>query len=209
MSSTLNHSYYRVRLSPHGRQQTSMWVITADFTCSQAANDSRRQVTRGDVKGTREKSIKAKPTLNTRRLHIFFVPFMFLVVYFNITLAQCAWMALSLIEFIFMINVFFFPSPCCFSLVETSFYPNSFRSPFISYLFIICFTFFAFSMRRPSILKGKEELKVESSRLSFREMNHCEGNHLEQDLEEKKCLSDLTKFDKNFFVAHEMCHYKL
>lgn len=153
MSSTLNHSYYRVRLSPHGRQQSSMWVITADFDCSRAANDSMRS----DLK--RCKGNERNQHQNTRRLHFSSFPFMFLV-YFNITLALCAWMAL--IEFIFMINVFFSHRPVA---------SRSSRLLFIQILsdppLLVIYLLFVSPCAVRRLSKEKEELKVESSRLSF------------------------------------------
>lgn len=161
MSSTLNHSYYRARLSPHGRQPTSSWCESLRRTSLAVewlsmSSDSRR------CEGNERKVYKSETNIESPGAYIF-SSFPSCSLFISIS----RWLCVREWLFLWSSSVFFFPSPCCFSLVETSFYPNSFRSPFISYLFIICFTFFAFSMRRPSILKGKEELNVESSRLSF------------------------------------------
>lgn len=116
-----------------------------------------------------EKNIKKNPGA-----YISFFPPLHAVVYFNILLL-CAWMAL-LIEFIFMINVFFFPSPSmllCYSAFFFIFSSKFFsftRSPFISYLFIICFTFF--SLHRHRLLLSfasfvAATMKMKSSRMNF------------------------------------------
>lgn len=143
MSLTLNHC----------RQQTSMLFIISFFLFAMIAKCTcvRLQMTDDGYKETEQnlrcdamlKSIKASEHKNTRRLHIFLLPF-FTVVYFNILLLVCVRGSFDRVHL--HDQCLLFPIAGC----SPSFHRSKLfvRSPFISYLFIICFTFF--SAFRPS-----------------------------------------------------------
>lgn len=170
MSLTLNHFYNQLCRSLSARLDVNCRSLSRfALDCTWKCTWSHQQMTLGGYKDDErrsriaarrrcEKSIKAQRThKNTPALtyfsspfsppfHIHFAGFILISGCVSVCMYVCA--CLPLIEFIFMINVFFFPSHRLVVLLfSSSFYPNSFfalalaRSPFISYLFIICFTF--------------------------------------------------------------------